>query len=185
MFVVCSSIWIVHKIPVIFAYMWSWIVHPFLSNLLKWFSFVAQSLGSIFFSFLLLFFFFLLLLLICLAWVAIARKFSHSAHLLQPPCHSHSYVDNLTKHCFFNPVFTNNSFSEILLKAVIFQFQKKHHVNYILCRAWTACPKPGEVTATGLKIALWQTAYTAGFHKHTIWTVQPRFLRCQFVLPFE
>ena len=99
------------------------------SDLVLW-----HSLRAVFFffsSFFLFFLFLLLLLLICLAWVAIARKFSHSAPMLPPPCHSHNYVDNLTKHCFFNPVFTNNSCSEMLLKAVIFQFKKKHHMSQL------------------------------------------------------
>ena len=60
-------------------------------------------------------------------------------------------VDNLTKHCFFNPVVLIPRFHRHRLRPSQSRFKKqnkKHRVSQhcLLCRAWTACPKSGEVT---------------------------------------
>ena len=45
-----------------------------------------------------------------------------------------------------------------------FKNKKQKQKHCLLCRAWTSCPKSGEVHQNGLKIAPWQKAYCRARH---------------------
>ena len=86
LFLVCSFIWIVQKIPAIFVCLWSEII-CFSVTTWTWRCLVWWHCLQAVFSYLtkqvyIIHIFLLVWVLICLAWVAIARIFSHSSQLI-------------------------------------------------------------------------------------------------------
>ena len=98
---------IVQKIRAIFAFLWSRIIHLFLSDLLQLFSLVAMASGSIFYTLKKLstslcgqyfhpFYLFILIFLSTSLFVCLFVSVKTRCHPLQSIFHSHS--DSLVKH---------------------------------------------------------------------------------------